>query len=52
MAQQKQIQLVSMRMQVQFLAVLSGSGSSIAMSCGMGYRLDQNTRVEKPELNF
>ena len=37
-AQQKWIQLVSTRMQVQPLASLSGSGSSVAISCGVGRR--------------
>ena len=34
--QQKQIPLVSTRMQVQSLALLSGSG--VAMSCGVGHK--------------
>ena len=38
MTQQKEIRLVSMRMQVQSLAMLSGYEASIAMSCGVGLR--------------
>ena len=37
-SQQKQNQLVSMRMWVQYLASLVGWGSVIAMSCGVGCR--------------
>ena len=38
-AQRKQIRLVPMRIQVQALPSLSGSGgSSVAMSCGIGCR--------------
>ena len=36
MVQQKLIQLVSMRMWVPPLASLSGWGSGVAMSCGVG----------------
>ena len=35
MAQQKQIQLVPIRMRVQYLALLSGGRSSITVSCGV-----------------
>ena len=38
MAQQKQIQIVSMSRQVQSLASLGVKGSSIAVSCGVGHR--------------
>ena len=38
MVLQKQIQLVSMRMRVQSLLSLSGLGSCIAISCGLGRR--------------
>ena len=38
MAQQKQIQLVSMRMRVQSLTLLSGLSIGIAVSCGIGSR--------------
>ena len=38
MAQWKQICLVSMRKQVQSLALLSGLGSGVAASCGVGRR--------------
>ena len=38
MAHRKQIRLVSMRMWIQFLALLSGSGSGVAISCGVGGR--------------
>ena len=36
--QQKQIQLVSMRMRVRSLALLSGGGTCVAMSCDIGHR--------------
>ena len=36
-AQQKRIQLVSKRKQVQSLALLSGGGSGVAISCGIGH---------------
>ena len=38
MAQQKQIQLGTMRLQVWSLASLSGLGSGVAVSCGVGRR--------------
>ena len=38
MAQQKQIQLETMRLQVQSLASLSGLRIHVAMSCGVGRR--------------
>ena len=38
MVQWKQIRLVSMRAQVPSLVLLSGSGSGIAVSCGVGCR--------------
>ena len=38
MAQQKRIQLINMRVQVQSLASLSGLGTCIAVSCGIGRR--------------
>ena len=37
-AQRKQIQLVSMRMQVRFLAFSMGEGSGITLTCGVGQR--------------
>ena len=37
MAQQKQIRLVSMRVQVRSLALLMGWGSDIALSCVVGH---------------
>ena len=39
MAQQKQIQLGTIRLWVQFLALLSGYGSGVAVSCGVGQQL-------------
>ena len=39
MAQQKGIRLGTMRLRVQSLASLSGLGSGVAMSCGVGRRL-------------
>ena len=39
MAQQKPIRLVSVRMRVRSLASLSGLGSGVAVSCGVGRRL-------------
>ena len=36
-AQQKQIWLASMKMWIWSLASISGSGSGIAMSCGVGH---------------
>ena len=36
--QWKQIRLLSMRMWVRSLASLSGLGSGVAMSCGVGHR--------------
>ena len=38
MAQWKRIQLVSMKMQVQSLALLMGKGSGVAVNCGIGRR--------------
>ena len=38
MAQQKQIQLGTMRLQVQSLASLSGLRIHVAMNCGVGHR--------------
>ena len=37
--QRKQIRLASVRMQVRSLTCLSGSGSGVAVSCGVGPRL-------------
>ena len=36
--QRKRIRLVYMRMQIRFLALFSGLGSSAAVSCGVGRR--------------
>ena len=41
-AQWKQIQLISMRTQVLSLIWLSGLGSSIVVSCGLGCRPDSD----------
>ena len=38
MAQWKQIRLGTIRLQVQSLALLSGLGSGVAVSCGIGHR--------------
>ena len=38
MVQRKRIRLVYMRMQIRFLALFSGLGSSAAVSCGVGRR--------------
>ena len=42
MAQQKRTQLVSLRLWVRSLAALSGKGSGVAMSCGIGCRRSSN----------
>ena len=48
MAQWKQIQLVSMSIWVQSLALLSELGSSIAVGCGVGHRGDSDPELLWP----
>ena len=45
MAQMKQIQIASMRIQVQSLALLSGRKSRIAVTCGVGRRCKLRSHV-------